>query len=146
MNARIKAIRKTVGLNQTEFGARIGVKQTTIAGYETGASTPMDAVISSICREFNVDEHWLRTGEGDMFDQSYEQAETARMIESISDSPAMRSLLATWAQLSDENKAVFERFAADYVDDYMRRKAEAETARAEAMLDDAEPGADQKQA
>ena len=67
MNARIKAIRKTVGLNQTEFGARIGVKQTTIAGYETGASTPMDAVISSICREFNVDEHWLRTGEGEMF-------------------------------------------------------------------------------
>lgn len=67
MNARIKAIRKTVGLNQTEFGARIGVKQTTIAGYETGASTPMDAVISSICREFNVDERWLRTGEGEMF-------------------------------------------------------------------------------
>ena len=67
MNTRIKAIRKTVGLNQTEFGARIGVKQTTIAGYETGASTPMDAVISSICREFNVDEHWLRTGEGEMF-------------------------------------------------------------------------------
>lgn len=67
MNARIKAIRKSVGLNQTEFGARIGVKQTTIAGYETGASTPMDAVISSICREFGVDEHWLRTGEGEMF-------------------------------------------------------------------------------
>ena len=67
MHERIRILRKQLGLNQTEFGARIGVKQTTIAGYETGASTPMDAVISSICREFNVDEHWLRTGEGEMF-------------------------------------------------------------------------------
>ena len=81
-----------------------------------------------------------------MFDQSYEQAETARMIEPISDSPVMRSLLATWAQLSDENKAVFEQFAADYVEDYNRRKAEADTARTEALLEEPEADADQKQA
>lgn len=67
MNERIKQLRKHLGLNQTEFGARIGVKQTTIAGYERGASTPLDAVVSAICREFNVSERWLREGEGDMF-------------------------------------------------------------------------------
>lgn len=67
MNERIKQLRKHLGLNQTEFGARIGVKQTTIAGYERGASTPLDAVVSAICREFNVSERWLREGEGEMF-------------------------------------------------------------------------------
>lgn len=67
MDERIKALRKHLGLNQTEFGVRIGVKQTTIAGYERGVSTPMDPVISVICREFHVNEAWLRTGEGEMF-------------------------------------------------------------------------------
>lgn len=65
MQSRIKELRKHLGLNQTEFGARIGVKQTTVAGYENGRA-PLDTVISSICREFDVNEVWLRTGEGDM--------------------------------------------------------------------------------
>ena len=67
MNERIKLLRKTLGLNQTDFGSKIGVKQGTVTGYETGTRTPIDAVISSICREFNVNEDWLRTGEGKMF-------------------------------------------------------------------------------
>ena len=99
-----------------------------------------------ICDTFHVNREWLETGEGEMFDKAIQPDETARMIESVSDSPAMRSLLETWAQLSDENKAVFERFAADYVEDYNRRKAESDTVRAEAMLDDTEPDAGQKQA
>lgn len=67
MNTRIKAVRKTAKLNQTEFGARIGVGQAAVAAWESGTRSPMDAIIQSICREFNVDEHWLRTGEGEMF-------------------------------------------------------------------------------
>lgn len=67
MNNRIRTIRKSVGLNQTDFGARIGVKQTAVAAWESGTRTPMDAIIQSICREFNVNELWLRTGEGEMF-------------------------------------------------------------------------------
>lgn len=67
MNNRIKELRKHLNMNQTDFGARIGVKQTTIAGYENGLRVPLDTVISSICREFGVDENWLRTGEGEMF-------------------------------------------------------------------------------
>lgn len=67
MNTRIRELRKSLGLSQTEFGERLGLKQTTIAGYETRGRTPIDAVISLICREFNVNETWLRTGAGDMF-------------------------------------------------------------------------------
>lgn len=69
MGERIKELRKALGLNQADFGNRIGLKQGSIAGYEIGARTPLDAVITSICREFNVNETWLRTGEGDMFNE-----------------------------------------------------------------------------
>ena len=71
--------------------------------------------------------------------------ETARMIESVSDSPAMRSLLATWAQLSDENKAVFEAFAAAYVEDYNRRVAEQAVSVDQAIVDDAAALSDPEQ-
>ena len=67
MKDRIKAIRKEVGLTQTDFGKRIGVKGNTITGYETGLRNPSDAILNSICREFNVNEVWLRTGEGEPF-------------------------------------------------------------------------------
>ena len=67
MNERIKELRKHLNMNQTDFGARIGVKQGTIAGYENGIRVPLDAVVTSICKEFGVSETWLRTGEGEMF-------------------------------------------------------------------------------
>lgn len=67
MDERIKKLRKALDLTQREFGDRIGVKPNTIATYEIGRNQPIDAVISLICREFNVSETWLRTGEGEMF-------------------------------------------------------------------------------
>ena len=67
MHERLKEIRKALGLTQKEFAARIGIKQNTIAQYEIGRNEPIDAVVSLICREYNVDEVWLRTGVGEMF-------------------------------------------------------------------------------
>lgn len=67
MKDRIKKIRKDKKLTQVEFGERIGVKGNTITNYETGLRNPTDAVILSICREFNVNENWLRTGLGDAY-------------------------------------------------------------------------------
>ena len=61
---RIKKVRKYCNLTQTDFGTKIGVKGNTVTGYETGLRTPSDAVILSICREFNVNEDWLRNGTG----------------------------------------------------------------------------------
>ena len=67
LDERIKKIRTALNLNQTDFGKKIGVKQTTIAGYENGVRQPLDTVIASICRVFSVNEEWLRTGKGEMF-------------------------------------------------------------------------------
>lgn len=66
MNERIKQIRTSYGLTQQEFADRIGIKRGTIANYELGRNEPIDAVITLICREFHIDETWLRTGVGNM--------------------------------------------------------------------------------
>ena len=146
ISERFKQLRDELGKSQTEFGAGIGVSRSVINNIERGVTEPSDVFLNHLCVVYNVNRAWLETGAGERFEQTTEQDETAKLIESISDSPAMRSLLATWAQLSDENKAVFERFAADYVEDYNRRKAEADTARTEALLEEPEADADQKQA
>ena len=62
MKDRIKQIRKEAGLTQEKFAERLGLKRQTIATYETGRSEPMDTIIFSICREFNINENWLRYG------------------------------------------------------------------------------------
>ena len=67
MKERIKKIRKELDMTQQQFADIIGVKRNSYANYETGRNTPIDAVIKSICREFNVNEEWLRTGNGEMF-------------------------------------------------------------------------------
>lgn len=67
MNERIKKLRRALDLTQQEFAARIGSVQNTITGYETGRRVPSSQVISLICREFGVNEEWLRNGTGPMF-------------------------------------------------------------------------------
>ena len=66
MNERIKKIRKALDLTQQEFAERIGMKRNSIAQIETGRKTS-DQTIIAICREFNVNEAWLKTGAGEMF-------------------------------------------------------------------------------
>lgn len=83
MKDRIKKLRKALDLTQREFGERIGVKGTTIANYELGRNEPGDAIIFSICREFNVNEEWLRTGSGEMFLQSNRNADIARLTKEL---------------------------------------------------------------
>ncbi len=80
MHQRIKELRKHLGLTQQEFADRLGIKRNTIATYEIGRSTPIDAVISLICREFGVNETWLRTGEGEMVTVSTRDAELAAFM------------------------------------------------------------------
>lgn len=67
LHDRIKELRRAFDLTQEAFAARIGVKRAAISNYEIGRNIPTDAVVSLICREFNVSERWLRTGEGEMF-------------------------------------------------------------------------------
>lgn len=67
MKDRIRKIRRELDLTQQEFADRLGVKRGAIANYEIGRNEPVDSIIALICREFNVNEEWLRSGTGEMF-------------------------------------------------------------------------------
>lgn len=86
MKDRIKKIRKELDLTQQEFADRIGVKRGGIANYEIGRNEPTDSVISLICREFNINEDWLRTGEGEMFIKQTRDEQIASFVGSIQSS------------------------------------------------------------
>lgn len=67
MKERLKKLRKTLDLTQQEFADKLKVPRNTIGGYEVGKSNPSDAAVNNICNIFNVNEEWLRTGNGEMF-------------------------------------------------------------------------------
>ena len=81
---RIKQIRKHYNLNQEDFGKRIGAKQSTVTAYECGNRVPMDVTITSICREFGVNEEWLRTGKGEMLMPKSRGQEIGEIVQSAS--------------------------------------------------------------
>lgn len=66
INERIKEIRKSLDLTLDKFGERIGVKKAAVSRWENGDKVA-DRMILSICREFNVNEEWLRNGTGKMY-------------------------------------------------------------------------------
>ena len=83
MNESLKKLRKTLDLTQQEFANKIGIARGNIGAYEVGKNAPSDAVISLICKQFNVDENWLRTGEGEMFIKQTRDEQIASFIGTI---------------------------------------------------------------
>lgn len=83
MNTRIKLVRESLKLTQDSFGKRLGIARNTIANYETGNRTPSNAVITSICKEYNVSEEWLRNGIGEMFIEMSRDEELAEFFGKI---------------------------------------------------------------
>ena len=113
MNERLKKLRKTLDLTQQEFADKIGVKRNSLANYETGRNTPIDAIILSICREFNVNEEWLRTGKGEMFIQlsrNEEIAEFVGQLMSDEDDSFKKRLISGLAALDENGWKVLEDF------------------------------------
>jgi HTH-type transcriptional regulator/antitoxin PezA len=119
MNERLKKLRRELNLTQQEFADKIGSKRNTIAKYETSANTPSAAVVSLICKEFNVSEAWLRDGIGDMFikidkeNQLMEWAGRVLSDESGSFRKRFISMLMTldekdWVWLEEKSKILTE--------------------------------------
>ena len=112
MQDRIKNLRETIDLTQQKFADKLGIARNNIAGYETGKRSPSDAVINLICREFNVNESWLRTGEGEMFVEVTRDEQIVDFIGSTlkdeSDS-FKRRFLSVLSTLKEDDWEVLER-------------------------------------
>ena len=112
MNERIKEIRKINNLTQQEFADRLKIKRNTVATYEAGKSFPSDAAVSLICREFNVNENWLRTGQGEMFHPASSSSINA-VVQEYGLSEPSRIFLEKFLHLAPEHRTVLLNFIKD---------------------------------
>lgn len=118
MHERIKELRKALGLTQQKFADGMGVKQNTIAQYESGRNAPIDAVITLICRTYGVNETWLRTGEGEMFQpksRNDELLDYARRIAEGDPGSIQAQLLTVMTRLTDAQWEVLAQVAAQFL-------------------------------
>lgn len=82
--SRTSELRKAFGLTQQAFADRLGITRGAVANWDLDRSDPSDAVISLICRVFNVREAWLRDGTGEMLEQLTEDEDRARFFGGLS--------------------------------------------------------------
>ena len=87
MNERIRELIKALNMKQAEFAKRIGVSRPFVSELCSGNKKPSDRTVADICREFNVNEQWLRTGEGDMFLSLSREEEITKYCMSIAKQP-----------------------------------------------------------
>lgn len=114
MHERIKQIRKSLNLTQEEFGKRIGYTRGAVTNIELQKVEPKPLMLDLICREFNVNEQWLRTGEGEMFVQHSRDEEIARFFgEVLKDErdDFRRRLIHALSKLTADEWAMIERRA-----------------------------------
>lgn len=128
MKDRIKQIRKHFNMSQAEFGQRVGVKGNTIGNYEIGLRAPSDAVIFSICREFNISESWLRTGEGEMMEHTDEDTELAKILGQIagSNNELIKAIIKSYWLLDEKDKAAVRKMVDRLVDEMGKKNTPGE--------------------
>lgn len=123
MNERIKELRKALNLTQQEFADRLNIKRGAIANYEVGRNEPIDAVISLICREFNVNEEWLRNGSGEMFQAEEENSIVARATMLLGEKdPLFEAFIDTYSKLTPRNRELLQQFMSDFSQAYDKKK------------------------
>lgn len=121
---RVKEIRKELNLTLEKFGERVGVTKQTVSRIENGVNNLTDQMALAICRTFSVNEHWLRTGEGEPYIKGSED-ELAELVGRLyKDKGSMRykmslELCRSMEKMTDEQLMAFA--------EVVKRLAEAAT-------------------
>ena len=132
MDERIKKLRKLLNLTQEDFASKIGLSRNFIAQIELKKKKPSDRTISDICREFRVNESWLRTGEGDMFQELPPEDEVAASISNVLEDincdssiyTLIKELLLKYDRLDPRSKKVIDEYADDIINGDIKKREE----------------------
>ncbi|WP_066679364.1 helix-turn-helix domain-containing protein [Clostridium septicum] len=106
MNVRVKTLRKILNLTQQEFGGSIKLSKSSIGNIENGIINLTDRNISNICESHNVNEQWLRTGNGDMFVQLDDTERIVKTINTFPINDIKKSCIKELLSLSNEDDCI----------------------------------------
>lgn len=128
MNNRIKELRtkhlkeKGIDLTQKEFGEKIGISENYVWMIEKGSRTPSDRTIGDICKEFDCNEVWLRTGAGAPFQEITKEEEIMRLaVKIVKGSDSFRkSLVSMIANMDSDDLAGLEKFLDGLLEQYKK--------------------------
>lgn len=113
IGGRIFELRKKMNINQADFGEKIGVTRSAICNYENGSRSVGEQTIIAICKVYGVNDKWLRTGEGEMFIDTFGQEELSGFMADIfnDDTDFRRRFISILAKLTPSEWALIESMA-----------------------------------
>lgn len=122
---RLKYLRKEIlNLTQEEFSQKLLITRGNLASIEVGRISLTDRNIQMICTIFNVNENWLRTGEGDPFNELSEHEELAAWMGSImkpeNDGGTKQRIIQILSQLDDDEWEVIGKIAERIAEEYKK--------------------------
>lgn len=109
MNERIKQLRKALGLSGEKFGEPLGIQRAAVSNLENGRSKLTDQAILAICHIYNVNEERLRTGNGQMFNQTKDEfLQSLKKDYNLTDFQV--NIIKTYLELTTEDKKSIDNF------------------------------------
>ena len=117
---RITKVIKDKAKTKTEFAEKLNISQSFVSRLASGEKEPSDRTIADICREFDVNEDWLRTGQGDPYIQLSRDEELAQFFGDVmkgEDPDFRRRLLSVMSRLTTDEWALLEQMAWKLVDE-----------------------------
>lgn len=127
---RIKELRKFLNLTQAEFGSKIGLKPTAIGQMENGLRSVTERSVILLCEKYNVNEHWLRTGEGEMFQELLPEDEIAAAVSNILEDigcenaiyTLVKEFLLKYERLDQNSKNVIDKYVDETLTGYLKKR------------------------
>ena len=123
INERIAWVISQSGLTKTAFGKRLNVSQPLVSQLTKDLS-PSDRTIADICREFNINEIWLRTGEGDPVARLEREDEIASWIGKVlaGNDDFKKDFVAVLSRLDENAWAVLAQISEQMVEQRRQRE------------------------
>ena len=126
---RVKEVRKSLNLTMEQFGNKLGVTKVAISNIEKEKRNLTEQMSRAICREFNVSEEWLKTGEGEMYQQLSEDEEIAGIVSDLLEEGKdnafygiILEIAKTYNELSPASQKVLSEAAEKLADNLAKKK------------------------
>ena len=110
INTRIKEVRKSLQLTMDQFGEKIGLSKSGISSIENGNRNVTPKHIKLVCAEFNVNEEWLRTGKGEMFNYSEDDSLIEKLTAEYKLDGFVKRLLKKYLELTEQQRNAVNSF------------------------------------